>query len=467
MRRIPVAMFIAACSMTPAAAQESGAPQPIVRATLKPDSVLVGSPVTLEIAVLAPNYLTAPPAFPDIQLNNAVTRPLGSGTNLSEERQGTTYAGVLREFAIYPQEPGAYAISGRSVTLSYAIDPPRSSPPVTLSIPDLTFTATIPDAAQGLDPFLASTKLTLHQILTPQPGNLKVGDSIARTITVEAADLPAMLLPPMRFAAVDGLSVYPDQPTLEDKAGERGGPSTGSRVDRATYILERTGSYTLPAVEIAWWNADAQKVETARADAVTFAVQPNPALAQAATTGAATGNAHRFSLAEAARRFWPWLAAGTALLGTLAWFAKRIVKSASGWRAERRRRYLASEAHWFHRFRAATRTGDSRQVLTALLAWIDRFPPLAKPATLEALAAASNDPALVAELTRLKAALYAAPGDANARIPFSARRLRREIGAARRRLRRGPSGRRANTLPPLNPDHAAPPRHGGNRPPAR
>ena len=129
MRRVAGVMLIALCSATLAPAQEGSTPQPIVRATLKPDSVLVGSPVTLEIAVLVPNYLTAPPAFPDIQLNNAVTHPLGSGTNLSEERQGTTYAGVLRELAIYPQEPGAYAITGRSVTFSYAIDPPRSSPP--------------------------------------------------------------------------------------------------------------------------------------------------------------------------------------------------------------------------------------------------------------------------------------------------------------------------------------------------
>src|SRR5688500_4759166 len=113
MRRGAAALLLLLCSANLAAAQGSGALQPIVRATLKPDSVLVGSPVTFGIAVLAPNFLTAPPEFPDIQLNNAVTRSLGSGTNLSEEHQGTTYAGVLREYAIYPQEPGAYAIAGR------------------------------------------------------------------------------------------------------------------------------------------------------------------------------------------------------------------------------------------------------------------------------------------------------------------------------------------------------------------
>jgi hypothetical protein len=465
MRRVAAALLFALCSAGIAAAQDSGAPQPIVRATLKPDSVLVGRPVTLEITVLAPNYLTGPPEFPDIQLNNAVTRPLGSGTNLSEEHQGTTYAGVMHEYAIYPQEPGAYAITGRSVTFTYAIDPPRRSPPVTLPLPDLAFTATIPDAAQGLDPFLASTRLTLRQSVDPQPGDLKVGDSLARTITVEAADLPAMLLPPVRFAAIEGLSVYPDQPQLDDKPGDRGGPSTGTRIDRVTYMLERPGTYELPAVAIAWWNADAQTVETARAETVTFVVRLDPTAAQAATNGAAAGAARGPSLLDAARRWWPFLAAGLVLLGALAWLAPRVVRTVAAWNAARRQRDLASEAHWFHRFRAVTHAGDARQVLGALLAWLDRFPPLAKPATLDALAAASRDPALAAELSNLKAALYAAPGEA--RASFSARRLRREVGAARQRLRRARPTSGTRMLPPLNPERASPPRPGGNRPPAR
>jgi hypothetical protein len=458
-----IAIVIMLCPAS-ALAQDSSAPQPILRATLKPDSVPVGSPVTLEITVLGPNYLTAPPAFPDIELANAITRPLGSGTNMSEEHQGTTYAGVLREYAIYPQEAGAYAITGRSVTVTYAIDPPRSSPPVTVAVPDLAFTATVPAGAEDLDPFLASTKLTLRQTLEPQPGALKVGDSITRSITVAAADLPAMLLPPLRFAAIDGMSAYPDQPKLEDKAGARGGPSTGTRVDRATYMLERSGTYVLPAIEIGWWNVDAQRVETARAEAVTLVVQPNPALAQAAATDD-TASPPGHALLEAVRRFWPWLVAGVVLLGALAWLAPRMVRTVAAWNAARRRRHLASEAHWFRCFRTATRAGDSHQVLAALLAWLDRFPPLPKPATLEALAMASSDPALATELSRLKASLYAAPGPA--RPPFSAQRLRREVGAARRRLRRATPTRQADLLPPLNPGRAAAAGRDVSRPPAR
>ena len=72
--------------------------------TIDPPRVVVGQPTTLRIDVLAPNYTTSPPELPGFQVRNAVTRQLQS-VNLSEQRNGTSYAGVRFEFAIYPQEP--------------------------------------------------------------------------------------------------------------------------------------------------------------------------------------------------------------------------------------------------------------------------------------------------------------------------------------------------------------------------
>ena len=66
--------------MTPLAAnaQQSGVPEPIVRATIDPPRVMVGQPATLHLEVLAPNYMTSPPELPSFQLRNAVTRQLQS-----------------------------------------------------------------------------------------------------------------------------------------------------------------------------------------------------------------------------------------------------------------------------------------------------------------------------------------------------------------------------------------------------
>src|SRR5262245_35505548 len=88
-------------------AQPASAAEPILRAGIDPPRVVVGQKTTLRIDVLAPNYMTAPPALPDFQIRNAVTRQLQS-VNLTERHDGATFAGVRFEFAIYPQEAGSY-----------------------------------------------------------------------------------------------------------------------------------------------------------------------------------------------------------------------------------------------------------------------------------------------------------------------------------------------------------------------
>ena len=64
-----------------------------------------------------------------------------------------------------------------------------------------------------------------------------------------------MLLPPITFAAVDGLALYPAQPSLQDKTDGRTDALTATRTDSATYMLQRPGDYALPAIDVRWWNA--------------------------------------------------------------------------------------------------------------------------------------------------------------------------------------------------------------------
>ncbi|WP_461850546.1 hypothetical protein [Bradyrhizobium elkanii] len=104
---------------------------------LDPPCVVVRQAATLRIEVLAPNYMMAPPKLVDFQLRNALTRQLRS-PNESEERDGLTYGGVRFEFAIHPQEPGSYAISGLTIVIKYAADPPATRE-ATLTLPRIAF----------------------------------------------------------------------------------------------------------------------------------------------------------------------------------------------------------------------------------------------------------------------------------------------------------------------------------------
>ena len=281
MKRKLAAAILAFVAIVPCGAwgQQTPLPVPVLQVTIDPPRVAVGQRTTLRIDVLAPNYMTSPPELPGFQVRNAVTRQLQS-VNLSEQRNGTSYAGVRFEFAIYPQEPGAFAISDQKVKVKYAAEPPAVREEL-LSLPRVSFEAFIPDTAADLNPYLAASQLTVEQSVQRSSDPLKVGDSITRTVTIQAAETPAMLLPPVTFPAVDGLAVYPAQPALQDKTEGRTDALTATRTDSATYILQRPGDYVLPAIDVRWWNAGEGRVETAHVDAVTMQVAPNPAVQSA------------------------------------------------------------------------------------------------------------------------------------------------------------------------------------------
>src|SRR5262249_25249999 len=152
---------------------------------------------------------------------------------------------VRFEFAIYPLEPGDYAVADQKLTIKYAAEPPATREAV-IALPRVEFQAFIPDAAAALHPYLAANALTVEQAVQRSSDPLKTGDAVTRIVTIKAEGAPAMLLPPTSFAAIDGLGVYPAQPSLQDKTDSRTDVLTSTRVDSATYMLEKAGDYVLP-----------------------------------------------------------------------------------------------------------------------------------------------------------------------------------------------------------------------------
>ena len=160
MMRIVACVLALAVFAPVGASAQPAAPEPTVTVSLDPLRVMVGQKTTLLVSVLAPNYMPAPPVIPDFQVRNAVTRALGA-VNQTETREGVSYAGVRYEYAIYPQEPGSYALADQQVTVTYAADPPNARK-VDIALPRQTFEAFIPDAAQDLDPFVSADSIAVR-----------------------------------------------------------------------------------------------------------------------------------------------------------------------------------------------------------------------------------------------------------------------------------------------------------------
>jgi hypothetical protein len=429
-------------------AQQAAAPDPIVEVTADPPRVVVGQHTTLTILVLAPNYMTSPPALPDFQVRNAVTRQLQS-VNTSEQRDGIAYAGVRFQYAIWPQEPGSYAVAGQSVKIKYAAEPPATRE-VSVALPHVAFEAFVPEAAEALRPFVSASSLTVEQDIKRSSDPLKAGDAVTRTITIKAQGTPAMLLPPQRFPSIAGLRLYPAEPKLEDKIDARTDVVTSTRVDSATYMVEQGGDYSLPAVDIGWWDVGSGKVGQAHLDAVPVRSIAAPGAAGAASPGRSGRDWTWESIVDFFFDHWLTALLVLAVAAAFAWFAPRVARRGAADLQRRRQAYLQSEAFAFSRLRHALRRHDARASYFALLEWLPHLDAVQNASTAAAFKAVAGDPELDGQLDAIERALFASrQGSAQ----WSPRRLLRRVTAARRRLRPHTDARAGNSLPRhLNPD---------------
>ncbi len=419
---VAIALLFAAAPAT----AESTAPQPVVRTTIEPAQVVVGQPATLTVEVLAPNFMTAPPGMPDFQLPNAITRT-GSTTNTSDRQGDVSYAGIRYEFLIYPQEAGAYAVSGKTITVTFADNPPHTSQ-TEVAVPAADFEAVIPDAAGGLDPFISATRLTLQQDIQHPTEPLKVGDAVTRVVTIEAEGAPAMLLPPTTFAPIAGTRMYRSEPELNDRVDQGSGLLSAVRTDRATYMLETAGTITFEALEIAWWNATDHGIEHARADPQSFTVTGGPPVSRGTSDQGGLSSPRKVVLFVL--EHWLAVLAAVVALVALIWALPPILRNLNSHVRHRREAYRQSETFAFSELRRSARRGDARLSYRALLLWLSRFAPTASGGTISSLTRWAKDPILTQEIAALENQLFAAAPAPNT---WSGDRLISAIGSARGR----------------------------------
>jgi hypothetical protein len=254
----------------------TAAQSPIVQAHLEPShGILVGQPVRMVVTVYVPNYFTGSPDFPEFEIENAiVVLPQDRPANSNKQIGGVRYAGIAETYVIYPQQAGDFHLPREQVTVPYALAPPKS----TLAhapLPPLEFHADVPVAAKDLDYFLPTIALTIEQKWSSPVKNLRVGDSIERTVTVTATKMQAMLIPPLPLNVPNGIRVYPEEPVVRDRKTDRGDFVYGRRIQTAKYFIQKEGGYTLPPIELKWWNLSTHRLMTATLPAVHFTATAN------------------------------------------------------------------------------------------------------------------------------------------------------------------------------------------------
>ena len=452
-------VHISVSAQVPVTSHEPTEPKPvIVRSSLDPATgAYVGQKVKLYIEVMTNTWFTKAPQYPELRIPHAICLELSQfGTNYTERIQGETYAIQRKEYVIYPQRAEQYRVPALAVDIVFA-RPGESAGEVTLSSSALEFDARIPKQAQGVDFFVCTPRLQVQERYDRGFEDMKVGDSVTRTITMTADDSVGMMLPPIYFGPIEGLSVYPKAPKTENTSNR--GEYTGTRIESATYVMEEVGSYVLPEIKIFWFDLRSDTLRVEILEAVQFSIAANPDLdieMLAFLEEEETETDEEISSAVKRRiDVKNLLYLALAILGVSAalWiFLFPFVKKTCAWWKRNKQRKAESEEAYFRHFRKACRRGDGRQIMQRLLNWLDKIHPGPGEATVEEFVQLADDMELKALAAGLKEELYGESESDESYPSWQAVDFYNSVAKARKHLLNEKKARGKPTgLQPLNP----------------
>lgn len=323
------------------------------------------------------------------------------------------YNVVERTFAIFPQESGEVSISpsrfearvlrdgritGRKVFESEAKT--LTVKPIPAPPPDY------PSAA-----WLPAKELTISDNWSREPDELRAGEPISRNITVSALGQLETQIPVIEPPVADGVSIYPDKPSLNRRMESRG--IRGERTDQYALIGVAGGEVILPGLALPWWDIEANEWRVAELPAVSLNILPSdepPVPESPADTS--TEVAAELVAAPVIIHSGLWRRAAEALAAV--WLLTVFV----WWWSTRPRRderepppvpLHKQQARHLKAARKAALAGNASQVRHALLEWGRLQWPDSPPRSIGRLADGVSDP-LHTELKQLSGSSYGPNG---------------------------------------------------------
>ncbi len=237
----------------------------------------IGQSVQFDIELMVTGQFAGAPVFELPDAENVVVmqvsnRPLINSRQLNSK----TWVSQTHTFAAFSQRGGSVIIPPVTVRFGSRESWNATRQEHTIKTDSLVLSIKTPPGAKGL--VAAANELRATESWQPgESRDIRVGDAVRRTISLEAENFPAMLLPAAAFEAPQDVSVYTTEPVITDLVDR--GTIQAKRSDSASFVFERAGQYTLPAMSIRWWNPSHEEWRERKFEARTYNVKENIAFA--------------------------------------------------------------------------------------------------------------------------------------------------------------------------------------------
>ncbi|TWT43521.1 hypothetical protein KOR42_44620 [Thalassoglobus neptunius] len=254
-----------------------------IQAELGKESVWIGQGIPLIVTLCSPGPFSSAAAFDLPELPSTVILKMGNPVVGSENVDGESLLTQRHEFAIFTQQAGTITVPSFRVRYSSKPSFTGKSEDHSVQTSPVTFESKRPPNTEPGEIVISVPKLEFTQSWTPDDQDeLAPGDVIQRTMIRRAEGVTAMLMPPISMNLPDGVRSYPSSPKVVDTVQR--GVAKAERTDSVKIQFERPGTYTIPDVDVRWWNPDDEAFESKSLPGRTISV--SGAIATAETTSA-------------------------------------------------------------------------------------------------------------------------------------------------------------------------------------
>jgi len=230
-----------------------------VHSSLSPNEVIVpGQRVALTIEVATSRWFTGGTRIrlPEVD-GLVILQNEKFASNATVTRNGHTWVVQRWTLDLYPQKTGSFRIPPIEMLIEVNVSANKSITGYIASTAQ-SLNVSLPKPLEKTPFWVAAPFYSMTQKMNADLQNLQIGDAVEREITLKANGVMAMMLPVIPLEGVDGLRGYTTPPQLEDSNNR--GKSQAIRIQHITYIAEKPGSYTLPAIDVFWWNTQTKKL---------------------------------------------------------------------------------------------------------------------------------------------------------------------------------------------------------------
>ncbi|MCP3144138.1 BatD family protein [Pyxidicoccus xibeiensis] len=242
-----------------------------LRASLDRDDVYVGEQVTLSLYIYSRVDLSSVDSVTMPKLEGFWTEEVESPTQLSGEQKivdGVPYrAYLLRRRAIFPVRPGALSITPAEADITTGFlfaghRVHRVSNALKVKVKALP-----PGAPAGMsNAHVGNWRLSMDVSQT----RVELGQPVTVKVILEGVGNVKNVTPP-KLTGPAALKIY--DPTTTDKVAPQRNRVQGRRVVEYLVMPQRTGTFTLPALEFPYFDPRLESYEVARTDPVTITVE--------------------------------------------------------------------------------------------------------------------------------------------------------------------------------------------------